>query len=393
MKTKQLIITILMITFVTMITTKVEATENDEQVEQTQNIENIEKDKQYNLTKEVKVKTLPLIFAIEKETIPSGNIRVTDILNDWCKIENEGKSGWIRINTIKTSVKQDNNQEEAKKEENLNTEGNNNQEQTNSSNEEESNQNQQENKTEEVTEISKTGYVKADGLNIRKEPTTSSEAIHSLSFNSKVKITGEIDGWYRIDYNDQIGYVSQKYVSDTKLPETTARGGYDRTTASSEENTVANQEAVEENQVETEEEQEEESTASATSSEGNDVVEFAKKYLGYKYVYGGDGSNGTFDCSGFVYWVYKQFGINVPGSTDAYGSYVGTNKEISWSEAQPGDILIIFKYERNTTYGHAAIYLGDGQYIHASNLKPYPQGGVKISSGAKNTFKHVFRFQ
>ena len=81
MKTKQLIITILMITFVTMITTKVEATENDEQVEQTQNIENIEKDKQYNLTKEVKVKTLPLIFAIEKETIPSGNIRVTDIAN------------------------------------------------------------------------------------------------------------------------------------------------------------------------------------------------------------------------------------------------------------------------------------------------------------------------
>ena len=168
MKTKQLIITILMITFVTMITTKVEATENDEQVEQTQNIENIEKDKQYNLTKEVKVKTLPLIFAIEKETIPSGNIRVTDILNDWCKIENEGKSGWIRINPIKTSVKQDNNQEEAKTEENLINEGNNNLEQTNSSNEEENNQNQQENKTEEVTEISKTGYVKADGLNIRK---------------------------------------------------------------------------------------------------------------------------------------------------------------------------------------------------------------------------------
>ena len=105
---------------------------------------------------------------------------------------------------------------EEKTEENLNTEGNNNQEQTNSSNEEESNQNQQENKTEEVTEISKTGYVKADGLYIRKEPTTSSEAIHSLSFNSKVKITGEIDGWYRINYNDQIGYVSQKYVSDTK---------------------------------------------------------------------------------------------------------------------------------------------------------------------------------
>ena len=350
MKTKQLIITILMITFVTMITTKVEATENDEQVEQTQNIENIEKDKQYNLTKEVKVKTLPLIFAIEKETIPSGNIRVTDILNDWCKIENEGKSGWIRINTIKTSVKQDNNQEEAKKEENLNTEGN---------------QNQQENKTEEVTEISKTGYVKADGLNIRKEPTTSSEAIHSLSFNSKVKITGEIDGWYRIDYNDQIGYVSQKYVSDTKLPETTARGGYDRTTAFSEENTVANQEAVEENQVETEEEQEEESTASATSSEGNDVVEFAKKYLGYKYVAGGSSPSTGFDCSGFTTYVFRNFGVSLNRSSK---DQIKNGTAVSKSNLQPGDI-VIFKNQGKTAIGHVGIYIGSGNFIHAANKK------------------------
>ena len=361
MKTKQLIITILMIIFVIMITTKVEATENDIQVEQTQNIE---KDKQYNLTKEVKVKTLPLIFAIEKETIPSGNIRVTDILNDWCKIENEGKSGWIRINTIKTSVKQDNNQEEAKKEENLMNEGNNNLEQTNSSTEEENNQNQQENKTEEVTEISKTGYVKADGLNIRKEPTTSSEAIHSLSFNSKVKITGEIDGWYRIDYNDQVGYVSQKYVSDTKLPETTARGGYDRTTASSEENTVANQEVVEENQVETEEEQEEESTASA-SSEGNDVVEFAKKYLGYKYVAGGSSPSTGFDCSGFTTYVFRNFGVSLNRSSK---DQIKNGTAVSKSNLQPGDI-VIFKNQGKTAIGHVGIYIGNGNFIHAANKK------------------------
>ena len=361
MKTKQLIITILMIIFVIMITTKVEATENDIQVEQTQNIE---KDKQYNLTKEVKVKTLPLIFAIEKETIPSGNIRVTDILNDWCKIENEGKSGWIRINTIKTSVKQDNNQEEAKKEENLINEGNNNLEQTNSSTEEENNQNQQENKTEEVTEISKTGYVKADGLNIRKEPTTSSEAIHSLSFNSKVKITGEIDGWYRIDYNDQVGYVSQKYVSDTKLPETTARGGYDRTTASSEENTVANQEVVEENQVETEEEQEEESTASA-SSEGNDVVEFAKKYLGYKYVAGGSSPSTGFDCSGFTTYVFRNFGVSLNRSSK---DQIKNGTAVSKSNLQPGDI-VIFKNQGKTAIGHVGIYIGNGNFIHAANKK------------------------
>lgn len=364
MKTKQLIITILMITIITMIATKAEATENDIQAEQTQNIENIEKDKQYNLTKEVKVKTLPLIFAIQKESIPSGNIRVTDILNDWCKIENEEKSGWIRINAIKTSVEQENNHEEAKQEENLNTEENNNQEQTNSSIEDENNQNQQENKTEEVTEISKTGYVKADGLNIRKEPTTSSEAIHSLSFNSKIKITGEIDGWYRIDYNNQIGYVSQKYVSDTKLPETTARGGYDRTTASSEENTVASKEAVEENQAEVETEQEEESTVSA-SSEGNDVVEFAKKYLGYKYVAGGSSPSTGFDCSGFTTYVFRNFGVSLNRSSK---DQIKNGTAVSKSNLQPGDI-VIFKNQGKTAIGHVGIYIGSGNFIHAANKK------------------------
>lgn len=366
MKTKQLIITILMITIGIMLTTKVEATENT-QIEQTQNIE---KDKQYNLTNEVKVKTLPLIFAIEKETIPSGNIRVTDILNDWCKIENEGKSGWIRINAIiKNSVKQENNQEEAKKEENLINEGNNNLEQTNSSTEEENNQNQQENKTEEVTEISKTGYVKADGLNIRKEPTTSSEAIHSLSFNSKVKITGEVDGWYRINYNNQVGYVSQKYVSDTKLPETTARGGYDRTTAS-EENTVTSQETVEENQVETEneaeteQEQEEESIASA-SSEGNDVVEFAKKYLGYKYVAGGSSPSTGFDCSGFTTYVFRNFGVSLNRSSK---DQIKNGTAVSKSNLQPGDI-VIFKNQGKTAIGHVGIFIGNGNFIHAANKK------------------------
>ncbi len=362
MKTKQLIITILMITIGIMLTTKVEATENT-QIEQTQNIE---KDKQYNLTNEVKVKTLPLIFAIEKETIPSGNIRVTDILNDWCKIENAEKSGWIRINAIiKNSVEQENNQEETKQEENLNTEENN-QEQPNTSNEEENNQNQQENKTEEVTEISKTGYVKADGLNIRKEPTTSSEAIHSLSFNSKVKITGEVDGWYRINYNNQVGYVSQKYVSDTKLPETTARGGYDRTTAS-EENTVTSQETVEENQVETENEAETEQEESSvgSSSEGKDVVEFAKKYLGYKYVAGGSSPSTGFDCSGFTTYVFRNFGVSLNRSSK---DQIKNGTAVSKSNLQPGDI-VIFKNQGKTAIGHVGIYIGNGNFIHAANKK------------------------
>ena len=125
------------------------------------------------------------------------------------------------------------------------------------------------------------------------------------------------------------------------------------------------------------------------SSGGNTtIVETAKSKLGSPYVLGAKGPD-TFDCSGFVYWVYKQQKINVPGTTDAYKSYIGGPKEISWDEAQPGDILIVTNTERGTEFGHAAIYLGNDSYIHA------PQTGdvVKVNkSGAKTSFKHVFRF-
>lgn len=118
-----------------------------------------------------------------------------------------------------------------------------------------------------------------------------------------------------------------------------------------------------------------------------DVVELAKSKLGSPYQIGASGPN-EFDCSGFVYWVYGQIGMSVPRSTASYSSYVGSDKEISWDEAQPGDILIILGSERGTKYGHAAIYLGNDEYIHS----PTTGDVVKISSGAKSKFRHVFRY-
>lgn len=118
-----------------------------------------------------------------------------------------------------------------------------------------------------------------------------------------------------------------------------------------------------------------------------DIVELAKSKIGSPYQLGASGPD-AFDCSGFVYWVYGQKGVSVPRSTASYSSYIGSDREISWDEAQPGDILIVLASERGTTYGHAAIYLGNDQYIHA----PKPGDSVKISNGAKSNFKHVFRF-
>ncbi len=128
---------------------------------------------------------------------------------------------------------------------------------------------------------------------------------------------------------------------------------------------------------------------SLSSTEGNTtIVEIAKSKIGSPYVYGAAGPN-SFDCSGFIYWVYQQAGITVPRSTSGYEGYIGSSYEISWSEAQPGDILIITGSERGTSDGHAAIYLGDDSYIHA------PSTGKTVTivdSGAQSTFTHVFRF-
>lgn len=125
----------------------------------------------------------------------------------------------------------------------------------------------------------------------------------------------------------------------------------------------------------------------STSAGKQDIIDIAKSKIGSPYQLGACGPT-QFDCSGFVYWVFGQKGVSVPRSTASYSSYVGTDKEISWDQAQPGDILIVLSSERGTTYGHAAIYLGNDQYIHA----PKPGDSVKISSGASGHFRHVFRF-
>ena len=123
----------------------------------------------------------------------------------------------------------------------------------------------------------------------------------------------------------------------------------------------------------------------ATGETNSQIVEIAKTKLGCPYVWGATGPD-TFDCSGLVQWVYKQVGISLPRTTADYIPYLGTSHEISWSEAQPGDI--VWKSGQNGGSGHMGIYLGGNQYLHA------PQTGdvVKISNGAQSMFTNVLRF-
>ena len=99
----------------------------------------------------------------------------------------------------------------------------------------------------EVTEINKTGYVSTDGLRVRKGPSTDTEEITSLSKNDKVKVIGQSGKWYKIDLNGKTGYVSAKYISDTKIVETTSRSG---STLKNEEPPVVEEPKIEENKTE-----------------------------------------------------------------------------------------------------------------------------------------------
>lgn len=358
MKTKTVIAIVLMISFLLAFSQIINADDDAKEIgsieqNSTKNI-TIEVNKEYEVNQEIVLKTMPIIYSKQKESITEGKITIIEELNDWYRISNLENEGWVRKSNIQNAVVEENIE---------NTENNDQKEETNTSDVEnvtKTDNDEKEEATNTITEISKVGYVKADGLNIRKEPTTSSEAIHSLSFNSKITITGEVDGWYRINYEGKVGFVSQKYVSDTKLPENTSRGGVDRTSANE-----VNEKNVEVSSAETNdvnEEQEEEAVAETVT--GNQVVEYAKKYLGYKYVAGGSSTKG-FDCSGFTTYVFKHFGISL---NRASKGQIKNGVAVEKSKLQAGD-LVIFNNESNSAIGHVGIYIGSGKFIHAANKK------------------------
>ena len=97
----------------------------------------------------------------------------------------------------------------------------------------------------------------------------------------------------------------------------------------------------------------------------NDVA--AAAYLGVPYVWGGTSLTNGVDCSGFVMQVYAHYGISLPHSSSALRS---VGRGISYSEAQPGDIICYS--------GHVAIYCGGNTIVHASN----PSDGIKYTSPA-----------
>ena len=107
---------------------------------------------------------------------------------------------------------------------------------------------------------------------------------------------------------------------------------------------------------------------SAVKSAREDLVDYAKSFLGTRYVWGGASPSG-FDCSGFTMYVYAHFGYRMShGASDQLYAFT----RVSSAQRLPGD-LVFFSYGGGDI-SHVGIYLGGGAFIHATS-----NGGVKIS--------------
>ncbi len=102
---------------------------------------------------------------------------------------------------------------------------------------------------------------------------------------------------------------------------------------------------------------------SSDSSFGKKVANLALKYVGNRYVYGGNSlTNGT-DCSGFTMLIYKQFGYNIPRTSASQSTY-GT--KVSLGSLKAGDLIF---YKKNGRVNHVAMYIGGGRVVHASTRR------------------------
>lgn len=294
---------------------------------------------QMKVTSDSNIYILPLINATTIQNIKKdANVTVISKTTGWCYVETDEVMGWIRDKLlIDSSVVTDDIITNA-------PEDNSNKPQ---------NEETQENKDTQIT--NKIMYVNNSSIYVRKGPSTETEIVDSLILNATVKVTAENGDWYKVEVDGKVGYIAKRLLSD-KQTTTTSRGGNDRTTQNAEVNTTTTQEA-----------------ANTTNSRRQEIVNFAKKYLGCKYVYGASGPN-TFDCSGFTMYVLKNFGVTLSHSATAQskvGTYVAKENLI------PGDLVFFTDYETGSGIGHCGIYIGDGNFIHASSGTGYC---VKIST-------------
>ncbi len=200
-------------------------------------------------------------------------------------------------------------------------------------------------------EISTVATVNTETLNVRSEKSTDASILSQVGNSEAFTVNSVADGWVEINVDDSVGYISQDYVTLSKaLP------------------TAKTIEQVK--------------YGDGVSDVRSSVVSYALQFVGNRYVWGGTSLTNGVDCSGFTMQIMAKYGISLPHSSKAQPSY-GT--KISSSDAQPGDL---FFYGSGKSISHVAIYIGNGQIVHASNKRD----GIKVSNAFYRTPICVVRY-
>lgn len=188
-------------------------------------------------------------------------------------------------------------------------------------------------------EIKTVATVNTETLNVRAEKSTDAAVLSQVGNSEAFTVNSVADGWVEISVDDSVGYISQDYVTLAQaLP------------------TAKTIEQVK--------------YGDGVSDVRASVVSYALQFVGNRYVWGGTSLEKGIDCSGFTMRILGKYGISLPHSSKAQPSY-GT--KISASEAKPGDL---FFYGSGRSISHVAIYIGNGQIVHASNKRD----GIKVSN-------------
>ncbi len=193
-------------------------------------------------------------------------------------------------------------------------------------------------------DISGTVYIKTSAANLRSEPNTSSLIVDTLYYGAAVERISTNDVWTKVKTaNGQIGFVDNSLFQTEVIVI--------------------------------------ESTPPQATSQGQQVVEYAKQLLGVPYVYAGASANGV-DCSGLTKYVYGRMGVYLyhGSNSQARSNYQSISFSTSNYEATllPGDLVFFNNVytSPNSNYTHVGIYVGNGQMIHS----PQPGQTVRYES-------------
>ena len=194
--------------------------------------------------------------------------------------------------------------------------------------------------------IKEVATVTTTTLFVREEPNTECTILTMVPIEEELTVLETVDNgeWYKVEIDDEEGYVSGDYVEiSQKLPKAM---------------TIS-----------------EVKYGQGVSNVRVDLVQYALQFVGNPYVWGGTSLTRGVDCSGFTMQVYAKYGVYLPHSSRAQPNY---GRRISAGEAQPGDL---FFYGSGGRINHVAIYIGGGQVVHASNHRD----GIKISNAYYRT--------